>query len=655
MKNIKHNFLFGVLACLFLLPACNDDFMQRDPLVELAEGTFMKNEGDLPIYLNQLYSRYLFGHRISDSWAQGRMVPFQEFPGSPIVYGDAFSDNMVKHGNSFSRLNGTWRTPQSGNNEGWRWESMRLVNYFIRNYGQAAGSVANPSALNKWLAEAYFFKAWDYYEKVWIFGDVPWYTYDMNLESPELYNPRTPRGEVMDSVLWIINFAVEHIQDNGANPVGRINRDMANFLKARIALFEGTFRKYHNNLNLGSSTKTSRDYLEECVKACEAIIATGRYQLYNAGADPYQRLFTFKNTPSSDGNREAILAAVYDGVNVTHAMQRYHMQNNSNRVSKGAPRGLIDEYLCEDGRPIYIGGTEGAYEINPLFKGYDGADWREMDNRDPRLRQTVGKPGEYFSIYNFDNGVYDINVNGIYYPTLGYNTTSGRSTTATGYQFIKHLMWEFPEYNATTMGQQTALLFRYAEVLLMLAEAKAELGTITNDDLDRTINALRTRAGYDFAKYPNARLTTSNVPADPRLDKIYAEKLDYPVTPLLREIRRERRVELVMEGYRYIDLMRWKAGNLFTVPLRGVKFTPEKQTLYNGSNTTVPVRAQEAKIGTEVFVDEDGFIIVYPRDPNVVNGVLPWDNRRYYWPITFDELMANPNLAQSPGWEDITR
>ena len=150
-------------------------------------------------------------------------------------------------------------------------------------------------------------------------------------------------------------------------------------------------------------------------------------------------------------------------------------------------------------------------------------------------------------------------------------------------------------------------------------------------------------------------ITLQNIPPDPRLDKIYAEKLDYPVSPVLREIRRERRVELFMEGRRYEDLMRWKAGNLLTVPLRGMKFTPEKQKLYDGSNTKAPVTAAKAAIGVEVWVDNDGFLIAYPRDTRVIQGVLPWSDRRYYWPLSFEQLTLNPSLTQTPGWEDIER
>ncbi|GAB6009937.1 RagB/SusD family nutrient uptake outer membrane protein [Dysgonomonas reticulitermitis] len=653
MKNIKYYILLCLTAGLISLPSCNDDFMQQDPIQELAEGSFLKNEGDLPYYLNQLYNRYISGHQTG--WAYDRLAPFYDVQGSPIVYGDLFSDNMVKSGGASSRLNESFVTPSSGTNEGWKWENLRIVNYFLRNYRQAEGSVNDPSVLNKYAAEAYFFKAWDYYQKVLIFNDVPWYTYDMNIDSPDLYASRTKRETVMDSVLWCINYAVDNIQDsNGANPIGRINRDMANFLKARICLFEGTFRKYHAELGLQSSANR---YLEDCVAACEAIIATNRYQLYNAGTDPYWKLFTFKQDPATDGHREAILARAYDGQKQGHATQRYYEQNNggaSGRYSKGATRGLVDEYLCEDGRPIYIGGTEGSYTVNPLFKGYDGL-WTELDNRDPRLRQTIVRPGEYSTISSPGAGVMDQSVYGIVYPAIAYNYTTAPGTTVTGYGFIKHWMCDKEEYDATTNGRQTAIVFRYGEVLLMLAEAKAVLGTLTDADLDRTINKLRERAGFDFTKYPNSKLTMSNVPADPRLDKIYAEKLDYPVSPILREIRRERRVEMVMEGLRYEDLMRWKAGKLLTVPLRGMRFTTEKQALYDGTKTKPPVTAMKAIIGTDVWIDSEGFLIAYPRDTRVINGVLPWNDKRYYWPLPLDQLTLNKNLTQNDGWQDITR
>lgn len=655
MRHIQYIIILCMVVTVFF-SSCNDDFMQQDPRQELAEGSFLKNEGDLPLYLNQFYDAFVTGHQ--RGWAYNRVAPFYDIQGSPIIYKDLFSDNMVKSGSASSRLTEGYKVPQSGANEGWRWNQMRAINYFLRNYSQAVESVNDPAQLNKWVAEARFFKAWDYYNKVVIFGEVPWYTHDLNVDSEELYAPRTPRAELMDSVLWTINYAVEHIAE-GSNPNGRINKDMANFLKARITLFEGTFRKYHTGLGLDN---TWREWLEETVTACEAIIASGKYELYDKGNDAYWKMFTFKNTPATDGNKEAILARVYDGTNLGNTTQRYFEQNNggaSGRYSKGATRSLVDEYLCIDGRPIYISGTDGNYTQNPNFQGYDGL-WTELENRDPRLTQTIARPGEYQTISQMGSGEMNKEKYGITYPTIAYNDHTAPGTTVTGYLIAKHFMADKADYDATTNGQQTAVMFRYGEVLLMLAEAKAELGTLTNADLDKTINALRERAGFDFEKYPNSKLSLQNIPADPRLDKIYSEKLDYAVSPILREIRRERRVEMAVEGVRYEDLMRWKAGKLLTVPLRGMKFTTEKQGMYDGTHATVTTpptwTARKAVIGTEVFVDADGFLIAYPRDSRLDgDGILPWSDKRYFWPIPFDQLELNKSLTQSPGWEDIQR
>ena len=286
-------------------------------------------------------------------------------------------------------------------------------------------------------------------------------------------------------------------------------------------------------------------------------------------------------TTDLSGNPEVILARNYLENKVGHAAQRYFNQNNSNRQSMGATRSLIDEYLCIDGRPIYTGGSEKNYEKNPNFLGY--GKWTELENRDPRLTQTVCRPGEHVTVY--EGGVVDKDANGIKYPDLNYNASG---STVTGYRVIKHWMGDKVEEDRTTQGIQAAIEFRYAELLLIYAEAKYELnGTLSQTDVDLTINALRERAGFDFNKYPTARLTVGSEPADPRLDKIYADKLEYTVSPLLREIRRERRIEMAIENRRYEDLIRWKAGKLLTVPMRGMHFLTV-QDLYRkaGKSTT---------------------------------------------------------------------
>jgi hypothetical protein len=642
------------------MSACNDDFMQQNPSQELAEGSFLKNEGDLPLYLNQLYDMYVAGHQRGNAYDEVAPLAFR---GSPLIMPDYGTDNAVAFsnttGNPSNRLDGSFIVPATGTGTGWEWGKLRAVNYFLRHYLNVAPSVADISRLDRWKAEACFFKAWDYYTKLYIFGEVPWFVTDLNVNSPELFLPRTPRVQLVDSILATIDFAIRHLPENGAAN-GRINRQMANFLKARICLFEGTFRKYHTELNL---QHTANRFLEECATAANAIRTSGRYELYRAGNNPYWKLFQFNQNPAADGNREAILARTYDGEKLGHGTTRYFTMgrgNASGRYSKGAVRGLVDDYLCIDGKPIYTATTASGYTLNPLFKGYDGDDWRELDNRDPRLTQTIAKPGEYITVYSRETGSMDKAANGIKYPEITYNCPTANQTpvggpTVTGYLFIKHWSNDVQDNGTTTLSRQTAVIFRYAEVLLMYAEAKAELGSITNTDLDNTINLLRERAGFNFAAYPGSKLSLENIPADPRLDKIHADKLDYSVSPIIREIRRERRIEMVLEGMRREDLVRWKAGRLMEIPLRGIKFTPEKQTLYNGTNTGKPVNAPKAVLNVDVFVDSDGFIIAYPKAPRVVNGVLEWKDRYYYWPIPFDQLELNKNLSQSPLWEDIPR
>ena len=634
MKLSIKKYILALGLAATLLPSCNDDFMERYPLDKITDESFWKSETDLKMMLNSLYPLYIIGHR--SGWADSDINPLG-VTGSPLMYGDVYSDNCVRAGNELSSLAGELIVPtEAKESTGWYWWNLRKVNFFLSHYDKAELSQEKKNA---YAAEAYFFKAWDYYQKVLYFGDVPWLTKDLNVDSEELYAPRAPRAEVMDSVLMCINKAVDWLPEKANQETDRLNKDQANFLKARICLFEGTFRKYHTELNLQNTANT---WLEEAVKACETLL--GKYSLYKDGDDTYWKMFAAIDVSN---NPEVILSRNYLESKVGHAAQRYYNQNNSNREAMGATRGLVDEYLCIDGRPIYTGGSEGNYEKNPNFLDY--GEWTELENRDPRLTQTICKPGEYVTIYQ--GGVVDLEQNGITYPNLTYNASGAAMT---GYRVIKHWMGDPEEENRTTNGIQAAIEFRYAELLLMYAEAKYELnGTLSQSDVDLTINALRERAGFDFEKYPTAKLTVGQEPADPRLDKIYADKLDYTVSPLLREIRRERRIELAIENHRYEDLMRWKAGKLLTVPLRGMNFL-SVQDLYDGTHNTKPETAVAVELNKTVFVDENGFIICYPKSPyqNTIKGTLPWDDYRYYWPIPKEELIMNENFVQNQGWEN---
>ncbi|MFT4071241.1 MAG: RagB/SusD family nutrient uptake outer membrane protein [Dysgonamonadaceae bacterium] len=646
---MKKNILYlAVLLLLTFSYSCNDDFMERLPETDITDAQFWKTKEHLQIALNALYNDYIKGHGLGFDSGSPAYPPFGNTH-SHLGFNDFWTDNGMRSGvNPLDRLTSKFIRPASGVTTGWTWTELRKVNYFLTHYHVAKITQEEKNAC---AAEAKFFKAWDYYKKVLYFGDVPWLTKDLNETSEELYKPRDSRAMVVDSIMDCLNFAVTWLEDKSVPaPTGRLTRDMALFLKARFCLFEGTFRKYHTELNLPNANF----YLEEAVKASQTLIDGKRYALYTkemAGVNnPYWKLFTLLNNEGQK-NPEIILAKEYS-TTLSHgtAFQRY-WNANSVWYSMCATKGFVDDYLCIDGRPIYIGGSEGNYVYNPLFKGWNGI-MEELDNRDPRLTQTICKPGEYKTIYGSD-GTSDIKQNGITYPLTAYG-----GALQTGYRVIKHWMGNYEQQELAANSAQVAIEFRYAEALLIYAEAKCELGTINQSDLDNTINRLRERAGFDFTTYPASKLTIGSEPVDPRLDKIYSEKLSTPITPLLREIRRERRVEMAFEDRRYEDLIRWKAGGLYSVPLRGTNFNAKMKKLHDGSvqGAVNPVSgykeyASKLIVGTDVFIDSEGFIIGYPKSSDITNGTLPWNDRRYFLPIPKDQLTLNPALSQ-PEWNE---
>jgi hypothetical protein len=226
-----------------------------------------------------------------------------------------------------------------------------------------------------------------------------------------------------------------------------------------------------------------------------------------------------------------------------------------------------------------------------------------VQNRDPRLAQQVATRG-----FDFLNG--DI----ITLPRIGTTVTS------TGYQCIKGRSSSLAAWNASA-STYDFFIFRYAETLLIEAEAQAELGTCTQTILDNTINKLRDRVGMPH-------MVIASLVKDPQSD--------FPTLPvLIDEIRRERRVELGSEGFRFDDLHRWKAGTLINNPetILGVKLLPSVRAEYPPAQVS------------SIVVDANYYVRVYPSIT-----ARTWDDRLYLFPIPTQELSLNPNLAQNTGW-----
>ena len=493
---------------------------------------------------------------------------------------DNNSDNMVPQNiNTF--LAGTYTVPGSGG--GWAsgdWANIRSCNYFLEHYSRAETSFKE-----RYAGEVRFFRALFYWYKVVNFGDVPLLLKALDDNSEELYGPREKREKVMDEVvLEDLKFAVANLPEKNQAAAERLHKDAARALMSRICLWEGTYRKYRN-------IEGADTYLDACVKASEELMDAG-YDIYSTGNtdEDYRNLFIQKDLRS---NPEAIFYRAYITDKNTHNYTRQASENNT-----GMSKDFVDSYLfLDDGKPIGL--TSHPYD--------DSTPAKECEGRDPRYTQTIATPGFIMTL-----------------PDLAVNLPAiGTSRTSTGYWNIKGRSSDLAQFNADK-SDLDLFIFRYAEVLLNYAEAKYELtGSLTIAELDKSINLIRDRVGMPHL--------TTNPDADPN-----AVNYGYTVAPLLYEIRRERRIELVGEGFRFNDIIRWKAGKLIegVKTIRGMKLTDELRSQYADPSSL-----------NNIAVDDDYYIIVYPS----IATTRKWNDKSYLYPLPTDEK-DRCHYEQNPGW-----
>ncbi|PWJ59575.1 putative outer membrane starch-binding protein [Dyadobacter jejuensis] len=593
MKNIFYKL---VTACLLLVisSACNDEFLERYPLDQVTNGTFWNSENDLAVYNNSIYN--LVRNDIDVPILMGHHDGFNSHFSS-IWFQDEFADNMAPRAPRHTRFQqlraGKHNVPSNPEWFGYRgWNFVRAINVGLDNYDRASIPQA---AKDKYIAEARLFRGWFYAEKVTKFGDVPFVERELNIDSEELFAARTPRKEAMEKVLADLNFASEKLPNNwgDGNAPGRLNRWCALLVKARVCLFEGTFQKYHG----GSDADM---WLQEAEKASKELIDNGPYQLYSTG-DPANDYNAYHHVLDLTGNPEVMAWRKYKLGVFTNHVQAYFS------YSGGASKSMVEDYLCSDGLPI---------TTSPLYKGDDNFE-DLFENRDPRLRQTVLHPADTEK-YKYDRA------DGRTYPKLEGNEGGGMKTT-TGYHIIKHYNADDLIGKAYNTAESPAIILRFAEALLIYAEAKAELGTITQADLDLSINKLRDRVAMPH-------LEMGNIPVDPR----YTSD---GISPLIAEIRRERRVEMFMEGLRYTDLLRWKQGKKLTQPTMGMRWDAAAEARFGKTTMGTSVDPQSGKTYIDVYKGTDWAVPVFD------------ESKHYLWPIPLNTLAQNPAIEQNPGWD----
>jgi hypothetical protein len=514
MKQIKYLCGLGIASVLFF--SCKKDFLNRPPLTTYidADGQFWRGEDDIRMFANGFYPNYFNGYGLGWTWDYAPVVGYtfnDDVTGKNVQ--SNFESNVPSSRGSISE-SAAWLQQYSGPTWDFAW--VRKANILIDRVENVAKPKISDEAYRHWTAVGRFFRAFEYSRLVSVFGDVPYFGRVVKEnELDTLYKDRDPRGYVMDKVYDDFQYVLANIRANDGTQ--NLNKNIAAAFISRLMLFEGTYEHYH-----GLDDARAKKYLELAVQAAEVVMNSGKYSF---GSD-FKSLFTSENLA---GNPEVILYRIYDAaLQVTHAVGSY--SNGIETVGVDPNLVLMKSFIMNDGNVWQNSSEPGAndFSIANLDK-----------TRDPRFEASfIDKP-------------------------------NGSSTTLLyGYKFasrdaITYIGKTPPPIWASNTNTSDAPVIRLAEVVLNWLEAKAVLSeslggaAVSQSDLDKSINAIRKRpldaAALAKGVQKTAPLMLTSLPDDPARDA--------DVSPLMWEIRRERRMEFVFEGFRLLDLKRWNKLN----------------------------------------------------------------------------------------------
>ncbi len=597
----KNKNRYLLLVCCLGLFASGCSQLDQSPESTASKSAVFGSQSGLELYANSFYD----------------MLP----DASTIHKGDAMSDYAARTQIPDFIREGAYSSRQSS---GWDWSQLRNINYFIANCNNPNIPV---DVRQHYIGLARFFRAWFYFEKVKRFGAVPWINKPMSVTDSSLYHGRDPRTLVMDSVLADLNYACQHIKTTTDNTRSLITQSVAYGFKSRVCLFEGTFRKYHDyagGLAQGLSG-TSAMWLNESINAAQMVMNQGGFSLNTAGGanSSYRQLFTSTAPVSS----EIMLASVCDATLGVYNDANWYWTSATYGDRVSLTRTFVNTYLNIDGTPF------------TSQSGYDTLQFvNEVKNRDMRLQQTI-RMGSYQRI---NGGSYEAAP-----PVFSY--------TYTGYQPIKWCL-DDEYYDGGSRNNNSICIMRYAEILLNYAEAKEELGTLTDADWALTVGALRKRAGI------TSGLSVRPSVIDPYLQANYFPDIN---DAALLEIRRERGIELALEGFRFYDLVRWRRGPLmeqvwngFYVPALNKPLDLNGDGVYDVCFYKVLPSVQLPGV-TYINVSETNGSVSNPQRLShdtygeltwLNNMPRKWNDKYYLYPIPEADRLMNPKLGQNPGW-----
>lgn len=546
-------------------------------------------------------------------------------------YDNAHKQNITMD-NAAKNATGTYEVGAYTTNTStsWSWGSIRNVNYFLKY--NTSSNVSEPIR-NNYSGIARLFRAYLYFNKLVQYGEVPWIDIPLEPDSPELYKTQDSRDVIISKMIEDLDFAAANITEDKITPnSNRVNRWTALFFKSRVCLFEASFRKYH-----ATGSKYGKDYLKDCkitaeelyrqaADAAQEIIEKGPYRLYTGtpyanGRGSYRELFISDNAVS----QEVMLSLALDPV-LQLGEANWYYNSSTYGPHLCMTHAFAKTYLNLDGTPY----NDKKGDTYKTFA-------EETSGRDYRLNQTIR--GADYTCKDKE---------GVFVPTPANMT--GHSLT--GYQFTKYVMDDI-SFDGGRTNYNDVPIARYAEVLLNYAEAKAELGTLTDADWEKTIGALRSRAGI------TGRLDKKPTTADPYMMSIYTGVTD----PVILEIRREREIELILEGLRLNDLKRWACGKLWETAAWDGIYIPALNTPLdlNGDGTNDVFVTEDSKYSgpykSIAMYTGDNLKVVKLADDTKGGYRLNyeisrvWNDNMYIYPIPEIVIQKNPNLKQNPGWD----
>ncbi len=546
-------------------------------------------------------------------------------------YDNAHKQNITMD-NAAKNATGTYEVGAYTTNTStsWSWSSIRNVNYFLKY--NTSSNVSEPIR-NNYSGIARLFRAYLYFNKLVQYGAVPWIDIPLEPDSPELYKTQDSRDVIISKMIEDLDFAAANITEDKITPnSNRVNRWTALFFKSRVCLFEASFRKYH-----ATGSKFGKEYLKDCkitaeelyrqaADAAQEIIEKGPYRLYTGtpyanGRGSYRELFISDNAVS----QEVMLSLALDPV-LQLGEANWYYNSSTYGPHLCMTHAFAKTYLNLDGTPY----NDKKGDTYKTFA-------EETSGRDYRLNQTIR--GADYTCKDKE---------GVFVPTPANMT--GHSLT--GYQFTKYVMDDI-SFDGGRTNYNDVPIARYAEVLLNYAEAKAELGTLTDTDWEKTIGSLRSRAGI------TGGLDKKPTTADPYMMSIYTGVTD----PVILEVRREREIELILEGLRLNDLKRWACGKLWETAAWDGIYIPALNTPLdlNGDGTNDVFVTEDSKYSgpyKSIAMYTGANLKVVKLADDTKGGYRlnyeisrVWNDNMYIYPIPEIVIQKNPNLKQNPGWD----